>query len=74
MGFPPKLFFKIDDFLVISLIDDTSWSVHWPQGVYILNIIGDCDVMTSDWKKFFGLFHFIDQFPKHIQFSTDKLQ
>ena len=74
MGFPPKLFFKIHDFLVISLIRRISGSVCLPQGVYMKNIIGNCDVMTSDWKKFFGLFHFIDQFPKHIQISTDKLQ
>ena len=33
--FHPNIFFKIHQFLVISLICGVSWSVHWPQGVYM---------------------------------------
>ena len=74
MGFSPKLFFQKSSFfsnkshrwcLVVRLSAERSvWNY----------IIENCDVMTSDWKKFFGSFHYIDQFPKHIQISADKLQ
>ena len=51
MGFPPKLFFEIHDFLVITLIGDASWSVHWPQGVYILNIVWTCVDWWNRWNS-----------------------
>ena len=45
MVFDQNIFFKIHKFLVISHIDETSWSVHWPQGVYMR-------LITTNWWLF----------------------
>ena len=63
MVFDQNIFFKIHKFLVISHIDETSWSVHWPQGVYMRLITKNCELYKVDfkWKTplgswFFGFF------------------
>ena len=47
-GFHPNFFSKIHQFLVITLIDNTSWSVHWPQGVYMRLITKNCELLKLD--------------------------
>ena len=63
MGFWPKLFFKNSCFLVITLIIGVSWSVHWPQGVYMRLITKNWWILEKKfgWKphmgsKFFKIF------------------
>ena len=50
MVFDQNIFFKIHKFLVISHIDETSWSVHWPQGVYMRLITKNCELFNLDFK------------------------
>ena len=62
--FHPNIFSKIQQFLVITLIEGVSWSVHWPQGVYMRLITRTWWLSNLDfgWKTPLGswFFEFFD--------------
>ena len=47
LNFHPNISFKIHLFLVITLIHGVSWSVHWPQGVYMRLITKNLNFSNS---------------------------
>ena len=47
--FHPNIFFKIQHFLVITLIDGVEGSVCLPQGVYMKNIIEKSELFNLDF-------------------------
>ena len=63
-NFDLNFFSKIHVFLVITLIDCVSWSVHWPQGVYMRLITKSWWLSNLDfgWKTPLGswFFEFFD--------------